>query len=138
MGRGAGSIHGSLSGNRIAIFRLYNYTAMKSPDGADDFHGQHLLDCADGVEVLPKGLGELRVFGGLIGPDTVLRREEAELQMVAGGARFSRATGWTGRQTRVKAIGFDLCDGCHGLGDLLFGSRVRRRQEDSVAGSRQA
>ena len=41
MGRGAGSIHGSLSGNRIAIFRLYNYTAMKSPGGADDFDGQH-------------------------------------------------------------------------------------------------
>jgi hypothetical protein len=59
---------------------------VERPGGAHDLDGQHLLDGSDGVEIFPKSFGEFGVFGGFFGPDTVLGGEEAELEVIAGGA----------------------------------------------------
>jgi hypothetical protein len=100
VGRGAGAIHGGLSGECGAIFGFGQGAAVEAPGGAHDLDGHHFLDGADGVEVFPKGFGELGVFGGLFGPDAVLGREEAELEVIAGGAGLYPREFWGRRNER--------------------------------------
>ena len=96
MSRGAAAI-GGLGGRVDAVFGFGYGAAMEAPGGAHDFDSQHFFDGADGVQVLPKSFGELGVFGGLFGPDTVLSGEEAELKVISGGAGPTRGARRTGR-----------------------------------------
>ena len=114
--RGAGAIDGGLGGGVGVVLGFGNGAAAEAPGGAHDLDGQQLLDGADGVEVFPKGFGDLGIFGGFVGPDAVLGGEEAELEVIAGGAGLTFGARGAARQCGVEAIGFELRGRRHGWG----------------------
>jgi hypothetical protein len=105
----------------------------RSGGGTHDLDGQHLLDGSDGVEIFPKSFGKFGVFGGFFGPDTVLGGEEAELEVIAGGAGL---TFWSlGLQDSAALSRLASICAADVMGNLLFCPRIGWPQKWS-SGSR--
>jgi len=129
MGRSAGAIDGGLGSRVGAVFGFGKGAAVEAPGGADDFDSEHFLNRADGVEILPKGFGEFGVLGGFFGPDTVLGGEEAELEVVAGGAALPVEVAGPVDKAAFRRLA-SIC-AADAMGNLLFGPSIGRRQKGS-------